>query len=90
MSEFRRSRIALIRGQSSGDCFCCPVCFCNEVAQCLRGISKQTVADGPLAIDEPSNGSFIYPEPPRKCSGSTKQLDAVSEVILSILHIRII
>jgi len=47
---------------------------------------KQTVADGPLAIDEPPDSALIYPEAPRKSGHATKQLDTISEVILSFLH----
>lgn len=61
--------------------------FGGEVAQCLRGVSKESIADRPLAIDEPTDGPLIDSKAPRECRGATKQLDAVSEVILSILHV---
>lgn len=65
-------------------------CFGDQFLQCLFGVVQETIADWPFPIDETPNCPLVYPEAPRKGRGSTEQLDAVSEMILSILHMALI
>ena len=85
-SEPGLSRIAWFRGQSGRYRFSGRAGFSGQLAQCLRGVLQETVADGLFAIDEPPDSALIYPEAPRKSCGAAKQLNTVGEVILSIFH----
>ncbi|WP_260929500.1 hypothetical protein [Novosphingobium sp. 9] len=85
-ADLTRSEVAGFSGQIVEDGLRRRAGVHGEVTQCLRGVLQQAVAKRALAIDEPPDSPLINPETAGKCGRSAKQLDAVSEVVLSILH----
>lgn len=59
--------------------------FGDEGAQRLRGILQQAGADGPFAVYEAPDGTFIYAEAPRGRGCTAEYLDAVGKVFRKIL-----
>ena len=71
----RRSWIAWLRGQFGGDLARGRSGFRGELVQRLRRVAEEAVADGPLPIDEPPDGSLVDPQAPRKSCCTAKQLE---------------
>lgn len=79
-------RLVRFRTQGGNDVFFCRRRFLDEGSQGLRGILHQMDADGPFAIYETPDGTFVNAETPREGGRAAEYLNAVGKVLGKILH----
>jgi hypothetical protein len=61
-------------------------CFSDEEAQRFRSVFKEPFAKRSLTVDKTPDGPLVYTEAPRGCRDTAKNLDAMGEVFLRLLH----
>jgi hypothetical protein len=83
----RKQRLVRPATQNRGDISIRRCCFSDEEAQRFRSVLKEPFAKRSLTVDKTPDGPLVYIEAPRGCRDTAKNLDAMGEVFLRLLHV---